>query len=152
LKKVYQGERPLCIHNKLISVFELPLTPKPRGVNNVEITLEVNEFGKLSITATEMFSGNKEEATIKDIFSITSKSEVEEMIASEEANRFVVSQGEHGHQHANSVCFLEFRMKCFGQPKRQRRKFSALWASLQTSFMILKPKADWVKTQKCFMM
>lgn len=83
---IVQGERELAEHNKSLGRFKLSgLEPLPRGVAQVDVSLDLNTDGILAVTATDRRSGLERRVTIKGA-STLSETEVEKMIA--EAQQF----------------------------------------------------------------
>lgn len=61
--KVYEGEHNEVEDNHLLDVFELSgITPAPRGVPKIEITMEITIDGILNVTAID--KGNKNQSNI----------------------------------------------------------------------------------------
>ena len=84
--KVYQGERELVQHNKLLGEFNLEgIDPAPRGVPQVEVTLDVDANGILKVSACDKKTGKENKITIKSDSGLT-KEQIEEMIRDAEAN------------------------------------------------------------------
>jgi molecular chaperone DnaK len=84
--KVYQGERELAQYNKLLGEFNLEgINPAPRGVPQVEVTLDVDANGILKVSAKDKQTGKENKITIKSDSGL-SKEQIEEMIRDAEAN------------------------------------------------------------------
>jgi len=84
--KVYQGERELVQHNKLLGEFNLEgIQPARRGVPQVEVTLDVDANGILKVSAKDKNTGKENKITIKSDSGL-SKEQIEEMIHDAEAN------------------------------------------------------------------
>jgi molecular chaperone DnaK len=84
--KVYQGERELVQYNKLLGEFNLEgIQPAPRGVPQVEVTLDVDANGILKVSARDKQTGKENKITIKSDSGL-SKEQIEEMIRDAEAN------------------------------------------------------------------
>ena len=57
--KVYQGERSMAVHNRLLGVFQLAnLPPAPRGIPQVEVTFDIDANGILNVTAKDKATNN----------------------------------------------------------------------------------------------
>jgi molecular chaperone DnaK len=83
---IIQGERELAEHNKSLGRFKLSgLEPLPRGIAQVDVSLDLNTDGILAVTATDRRSGLERRITIKGA-STLSEAEVERMIS--EAQQF----------------------------------------------------------------
>ena len=84
--KVYQGERELVQHNKLLGEFNLEgIDPAPRGIPQIEVTLDVDANGILKVSAKDKKTGKENRITIKSDSGL-SKEQIEEMIRDAEAN------------------------------------------------------------------
>jgi len=84
--KVYQGERELAQYNKLLGEFNLEgIQPAPRGVPQIEVTLDVDANGILKVSARDKQTGKENKITIKSDSGL-SREQIEEMIRDAEAN------------------------------------------------------------------
>src|SRR6202012_2865378 len=60
--RVFQGERPMAAHNKLLGQFDLVgIPPAPRGVPQVEVTFDIDANGIVNVGAKDKAT-NKEQA------------------------------------------------------------------------------------------
>src|SRR5204862_7180564 len=63
--KVYQGEREIAAHNKLLGDFQLTgIMPAPRGVPQVEVTFDIDANGIVSVSAKDKATGKEQSITI----------------------------------------------------------------------------------------
>ena len=84
--KVFQGERELCQHNKLLGEFKLDgIQPAPRGMPQIEVTFDIDANGIMHISAKDKSTGKENKITIKSDSGL-SKEQIEEMIRDAEAN------------------------------------------------------------------
>jgi molecular chaperone DnaK len=84
--KVYQGERELCAHNKLLGEFNLEgIQPQRRGQPQIEVTLDVDANGILNVSARDKTTGKENKITIKANSGL-SDAEIQQMIREAEAN------------------------------------------------------------------
>ena len=84
--KVFQGERELVQHNKLLGDFNLEgIDPAPRGMPQIEVTLDVDANGILKVSAKDKKTGKENKITIKSDSGL-SKEQIEEMIRDAEVN------------------------------------------------------------------
>ena len=84
--QVFQGEREIASHNKLLGSFELTdLPPAPRGVPQIEVTFDIDANGIVHVTAKD--KGTGKENTIKiPAGAGLSKEESERMVKDAEAH------------------------------------------------------------------
>jgi molecular chaperone DnaK len=84
--KVYQGERGMAAHNRLLGVFQLGnIPPAPRGVPQVEVTFDIDANGILNVTAKDKATNNEQKITITSSSGL-SKDEVEKMAKDADAH------------------------------------------------------------------
>ena len=84
--KVYQGERAMAGHNRLLGVFQLGnIPPAQRGVPQVEVTFDLDANGILNATAKDKATNNEQKITITSSSGL-SKDEVDKMAKDAEAN------------------------------------------------------------------
>ncbi len=77
--KVYQGERAMAQHNRLLGVFQLGnIPPAPRGVPQIEVTFDLDANGILNVAAKDKATNNEQKITITSSSGL-SKDEVEKM-------------------------------------------------------------------------
>merc|ERR1712151_1269770 len=83
--KVYQGERDVAIHNKLLGQFEVGgFPPAPRGGVKVDVAFDVDANGIVKVTATDQATGRNKSVVIQSSGGLSDR-EVERMV--EEAER-----------------------------------------------------------------
>jgi len=84
--KVFQGERELCQHNKLLGEFNLEgIAPARRGMPQIEVTFDIDANGIMHIAAKDKGTGKENKITIKSDSGL-SKEEIERMVKDAEAN------------------------------------------------------------------
>ena len=84
--KVFQGERELVQHNKLLGEFNLEgIAPARRGMPQIEVTFDIDANGIMNISAKDKNTGKENKITIKSDSGL-SKEEIEKMIRDAEAN------------------------------------------------------------------
>lgn len=65
--RVFQGEREMATHNKLLGQFNLTGIPAaPRGVPQIEVTFDLDANGILSVKAKDKNTGKEQTIVIKD--------------------------------------------------------------------------------------
>ncbi|MBU0981845.1 molecular chaperone DnaK [Patescibacteria group bacterium] len=63
--KVFQGERPMAMDNKLLGNFQLDgIPPAPRGVPQIEVTFDIDANGILNVKAKDKGTGKEQHITI----------------------------------------------------------------------------------------
>jgi len=84
--KVFQGERELVQHNKLLGEFKLDgIAPARRGTPQIEVTFDIDANGIMHISAKDKSTGKENKITIKSDSGL-SKEQIEQMIRDAEAN------------------------------------------------------------------
>jgi molecular chaperone DnaK len=84
--KVYQGEREIASHNKLLGDFELTdIPPAPRGVPQIEVTFDINADGIVHVTARDKGTGKENTIKIQEGSGL-SPEEIDRMIKDAEAH------------------------------------------------------------------
>ena len=65
--QVFQGEREIAQHNKLLGSFELVgIAPAPRGVPQIEVTFDIDANGIVHVTAKDKGTGKENTIKIQD--------------------------------------------------------------------------------------
>jgi len=83
---VFQGERELVQHNKKLGEFNLEgIDPAPRGMPQIEVTLDIDANGILKVSAKDKNTGKENNVTIKANSGL-SEEEIEKMVQDAEAN------------------------------------------------------------------
>ena len=84
---VLQGERERAADNRVLGRFRLEgIRPAPRGVPQVEVTLDIDANGILNVSARDKDTGAEQRITISESINLD-QSEVERMIADAEQHR-----------------------------------------------------------------
>lgn len=77
--KIFQGERPMAIDNKLLGNFVLDgIAPAPRGIPQIEVSLDIDANGILNVRAKDKGTGKEQHITITGSSGL-SKDEIEKM-------------------------------------------------------------------------
>jgi len=83
---VLQGERPMAKDNRSLGRFHLDgIMPAPRGIPQVEVTLDIDANGILSVSAKDKATGKENKIRIEGGSQLT-KEEIERMKADAELN------------------------------------------------------------------
>ncbi len=84
--QVFQGEREIASHNKLLGSFELTgIPPAPRGVPQIEVTFDIDANGIVHVTAKDKGTGKENTIRIQEGSGL-SKEEIDRMIKDAEAH------------------------------------------------------------------
>jgi len=84
--RVAQGERELFQYNKLLGEFDLQgIPPAPRGVPQIEVTLDIDANGILKVSARDKGTGKENKITIKSDSGLT-EDEIQRMVKEAEEN------------------------------------------------------------------
>ena len=84
--QVFQGEREIAAHNKLLGSFELTgIPPAPRGVPQIEVTFDIDANGIVHVTAKDKGTGKENTIKIQEGSGL-SKEEIDRMIKDAEAH------------------------------------------------------------------
>ena len=84
--QVFQGEREMAQHNKLLGSFELGgIAPAPRGVPQIEVTFDIDANGIVHVTAKDKGTGKENTIKIQDGSGL-SQDEIDQMIKDAEAH------------------------------------------------------------------
>ncbi|MDP6556180.1 MAG: molecular chaperone DnaK [Pirellulaceae bacterium] len=84
--RVFQGERKMATHNRLLGEFNLEdFPPAPRGTPQIEVKFDIDQNGILAVSAKELKSNKEASVTIKES-SALDESEIERMQQDAEAN------------------------------------------------------------------
>jgi molecular chaperone DnaK len=84
--KVFQGERAMAQHNRLLGVFQLGnIPPAPRGIPQIEVTFDIDANGILNVAAKDKATNNEQKITITSSSGL-SKDEVDKMAKDAESH------------------------------------------------------------------
>ena len=84
--QVFQGEREIASHNKLLGSFELGgIAPAPQGVPQIEVTFDIDANGIVHVTAKDKGTGTENSIRIQDGSGL-SKDEIDRMVKDAEAH------------------------------------------------------------------
>lgn len=84
--KVYQGEREMASHNKLLGDFMLGgIPPAPRGVPQIEVSFDIDANGIVKVSAKDKASGREQSITVTGS-SALSKDQIDQMVREAAAN------------------------------------------------------------------
>jgi molecular chaperone DnaK len=77
---VYQGERPMAQHNKLLGRFHLTdIPPAPRGIPQIEVGFDIDANGIVNVKAKDLGTGREQAITISASSNLT-EDEIQRMV------------------------------------------------------------------------
>jgi molecular chaperone DnaK len=83
---VYQGEREMAAHNRLLGKFDLVgIPPAPRGIPQIEVSFDIDANGILKVAAKDLGTGKEQQVRIESSSGL-SESEIQKMVKDAEAN------------------------------------------------------------------
>ncbi len=84
--KVYQGEREIAAHNRLLGQFNLEgIPPAPRGLPQIEVTFDLDANGILNVAAKDLGTQKEQKVRIEQSSGL-SEAEIEKMKRDAEAH------------------------------------------------------------------
>lgn len=103
--RVFQGERKMATHNRLLGEFNLEgIPPAPRGVPQIEVKFDIDQNGILNVSARDLGSGKEASVRIEQSSGL-SKEEIENMQRDAEENaeddrrQFELAEARNKGQH-----------------------------------------------------
>ncbi len=85
--RVFQGERPMAVDNKILGQFDLVgIPPAPRGIPQIEVTFDIDANGIVQVHAKDKAT-NKEHSIRIQANGGLSDSDIERMVKEAEANK-----------------------------------------------------------------
>lgn len=82
--KVFQGEREIAAHNKVLGEFELRgIPPAPKGVPQIEVTFDIDANGIVNVSAKDKATGKEQQITIESSSGLSDE-EIQKMIKNAE--------------------------------------------------------------------
>ncbi|HAU28513.1 MAG TPA: molecular chaperone DnaK [Rhodospirillaceae bacterium] len=84
--RVFQGEREIALHNKILGEFNLEgIPPAPRGIPQIEVTFDIDANGIVHVSAKDKATGKEQQIRIQASGGL-SKDEIEKMVRDAETN------------------------------------------------------------------
>ncbi len=84
--KVFQGEREIAAHNKILGQFDLVGIPAaPRGVPQIEVTFDIDANGIVHVSAKDQGTGKEQQIKIQSSSGL-SEEDIERMVKDAEEN------------------------------------------------------------------
>lgn len=109
--RVFQGEREIAEHNKLLGQFDLVgIPPAPRGVPQIEVTFDIDANGIVHVSAKDKATNKEQAISIKASGGLTD----------EEINRMVKDAESHAEEDKRNKNRIELKNKCQDAVTRAR--------------------------------
>jgi molecular chaperone DnaK len=106
--KVYQGERDIAVHNKLLGEFNLEgIAPAPRGMPQIEVIFDIDANGVVKVSAKDKATGKEQSVRIQSSGGL-SEAEIEKMVKDAEANASADKEKKElveARNHADSLIY-----------------------------------------------
>jgi molecular chaperone DnaK len=84
--KVFQGERDIAIHNKLLGEFNLEgIAPAPRGMPQIEVTFDIDANGVVKVSAKDKATNKEQQVRIQSSGGL-SEADIQKMVKDAEEN------------------------------------------------------------------
>jgi molecular chaperone DnaK len=103
--RVFQGERKMANHNRLLGEFNLEgIPPAPRGVPQIEVKFDIDQNGILNVSARDVSSGKEASVRLEET-SALSKDEIDrmkkdaEVHADEDRRQFELAEARNKGEH-----------------------------------------------------
>ncbi|XP_060614581.2 heat shock 70 kDa protein 1B-like [Anolis sagrei] len=110
--QVYEGERTLTKHNRLLGTLTLSgLQPAPRCVPVIVVTFQVDHNNILTVSAAERNTGHTSQLTVTDTRGRLDQEEVERIVREEEAYRAQEKAEQEKVEALNSLESSTFQLK-----------------------------------------
>ena len=120
--QVFQGEREIASHNKLLGSFELTgIPPAPRGVPQIEVTFDIDANGIVHVTAKDKGTGKENTIKIQEGSGL-SKEEIDRMIKDAEAHADEDRKRREEADVRNQAETLVYQTEKFVKEQRESRR------------------------------
>ena len=84
--KVFQGERDIAVHNKVLGEFNLEgIAPAPRGLPQIEVSFDIDANGVVKVSAKDKATNKEQQIRIQSSGGL-SEAEIEKMVKDAEVN------------------------------------------------------------------
>ena len=97
-----QGNRPMASQNRQLGTFNIPITPAPRGMAKIVVTVDVNVDGVIKVSAKDGATGQEKNITIDGAGNL-SEEEIKRMHEEAELNEAEDKKIEERAKKLNSI-------------------------------------------------
>lgn len=149
--RVFQGEREIAAHNKLLGQFDLVgIPPAPRGMPQIEVTFDIDANGIVNVSAKDKAT-NKEQAIRIQASGGLSDDEINKMVKDAEANAEADKQRKElveAKNHAEGLIHeVEKNLKEFGDKVSESDKSAITSAVEATKSALEKDNLEDIKSK-----
>ena len=118
--QVFQGEREMAQHNKLLGSFELGgIAPAPRGVPQIEVTFDIDANGIVHVTAKDKGTGKENTIKIQEGSGL-SQEEIDRMVKEAETHAEEDRKRREEQEVRNSAESMVYQTRKFLDDKKEK--------------------------------
>ena len=118
--QVFQGEREMAAHNKLLGSFELgSIAPAPRGIPQIEVTFDIDANGIVSVSAKDKGTGQENTIRIQDGSGL-SQEEIDRMVKDAEAHADEDKKRREEQEVRNSAETMAYQTRKFVADNKEK--------------------------------
>ena len=118
--QVFQGEREMAAHNKLLGSFELAgIAPAPRGVPQIEVTFDIDANGIVSVSAKDKATGKENTIKIQEGSGL-SQEEIDRMVKDAETHAEEDKKRREEQEVRNSAESMAYQTRKFVEENKDK--------------------------------
>ena len=118
--QVFQGEREMAAHNKLLGSFELGgIAPAPRGVPQIEVAFDIDANGIVHVTAKDKGTGKENTIKIQEGSGL-SQEEIDRMVKDAEAHAEEDKKRREEQEVRNSAESMAYQTRKFVEDNKEK--------------------------------
>ena len=118
--QVFQGEREMAAHNKLLGSFELAgIAPAPRGVPQIEVTFDIDANGIVSVSAKDKATGKENTIKIQEGSGL-SQEEIDRMVKDAETHAEEDKKRREEQEVRNSAESMAYQTRKFVEDNKEK--------------------------------
>lgn len=107
---VFSGNRPMAYQNKMLGQFNIELTPSPKGMNQIEVSFDIDANGILTVSAVDKALNKPNEIKIEASSNLTPE-EIERMKTEAESNAEADKKVKEDAEKINSADSFAFSIE-----------------------------------------
>ncbi|WP_297667857.1 molecular chaperone DnaK [uncultured Corynebacterium sp.] len=118
--QVFQGEREMAAHNKLLGSFELAgIAPAPRGVPQIEVTFDIDANGIVSVSAKDKATGKENTIKIQEGSGL-SQEEIDRMVKDAETHAEEDKKRREEQEVRNTAESMAYQTRKFVEDNKEK--------------------------------